>query len=119
MSNLFAKVEQDAFRAGISPRTKQSRDWFRKKLGAMGKVNRNQLMRDEQVKLVNKSQPLIGSMNMFFYDPKHKDTLPYYDRFPLSVIVACKRWFLWIKFTLPTTCTSCKNVRCVNGCCKQ
>ena len=33
MSNLFAKVEQDAFRAGISPRTKQSRDWFRKKLG--------------------------------------------------------------------------------------
>ena len=26
-------------------------------------------------------------MNMFFYDPKHKDTLPYYDRFPLSVII--------------------------------
>ena len=91
MSNLFAlKVEQDAFRAGIS-RTKQSRDWFRKKLGSMGKVNRNQLMRDEQVKLVNKSQPLIGSMNMFFYDPKHKDTLPYYDRFPLSVIVELQK----------------------------
>ena len=87
MSNLFAKVEQEAFRAGITPRTRQSRDWFRKKLAAMGKVNRNTLMRDEQVKLVNKSQPLIGSMNMFFYDPKHKDTLPYYDRFPLSVIV--------------------------------
>ena len=50
-------------------------------------VSRGSLMRDEQVKLVNKSQPLIGSMNMFFYDPKHKDTLPYYDRFPLSVIV--------------------------------
>jgi len=87
MSNLFAKVEQEAFRAGITPRTKQSRAWFRSKLASMGRVNRNQLMRDEQVKLVNKSQPLIGSMNMFFYDPKHKDTLPYYDRFPLSVIV--------------------------------
>ena len=87
MSNLFAKVEQEAFRAGITPRTKQSRAWFRSKLASMGKVNRNTLMRDEQVKLVNKSQPLIGSMNMFFYDPKHKKTLPYYDRFPLSVIV--------------------------------
>ena len=87
MSNLFAKVEQEAFRAGITPRTKQSRDWFRSKLSSMGKVSRNTLMRDEQLKLVNKSQPLIGSMNMFFYDPKHKDTLPYYDRFPLSVIV--------------------------------
>ena len=87
MSNLFAKVEQEAFRAGITPRTKQSRAWFRSKLASMGRVNRNQLMRDEQVKLVNKSQPMIGSMNMFFYDPKHKDTLPYYDRFPLSVII--------------------------------
>ena len=87
MSNLFAKVEQEAFRAGITPRTKQSRDWFRSKLASMGKVSRSSLMRDEQLKLVNKSQPLIGSMNMFFYDPKHKDTLPYYDRFPLSVIV--------------------------------
>ena len=86
MSNLFAKVEQEAFRAGITPRTRQSREWFRRKLSSMG-VSRGSLMRDEQVKLVNKSQPLIGSMNMFFYDPKHKDTLPYYDRFPLSVIV--------------------------------
>ena len=86
MSNLFAKVEQEAFRAGITPRTKQSRDWFRSKLSSMG-VSRSTLMRDEQLKLVNKSQPLIGSMNMFFYDPKHKKTLPYYDRFPLSVIV--------------------------------
>lgn len=87
MSNLFAKVEQEAFRAGITPRTQQSRAWFRSKLSSMGKVNRNTLMQDEQVKLVNKSQPLIGSMNMFFYDPKHKKTLPYYDRFPLSIIV--------------------------------
>ena len=55
MSNLFAKVEQEAFRAGITPRTKQSRAWFRSKLASMGKVNRNTLMRDEQVKLVNKS----------------------------------------------------------------
>ena len=87
MANLFAKVEQEAFRAGINPRTQQSRDWFRRKLSDMGKISRNDLMRDEQVKLVNKSQPLIGSMNMFFYDPKHKETLPYYDKFPLSIIV--------------------------------
>jgi len=26
-------------------------------------------------------------MNMFFYDPKTKDTLPFYDRFPLVIIV--------------------------------
>jgi hypothetical protein len=28
-------------------------------------------------------RPMVGSMYMYYYDPKHKKTLPYYDRFPL------------------------------------
>ena len=87
MSNLFAKLEYEAFRAGINPRTKEAQDWFRKKAQSMRRVNRQDLLQDDQVKLVNRQNPLIGSMNMFFYDPKHKETLPYYDRFPLAVIV--------------------------------
>ena len=87
MSNLFAKLEIEAFRAGINPRTKEAQDWFRKKAQSMRRINRQDLLQDDQVKLVNRQNPLIGSMNMFFYDPKHKETLPYYDRFPLAVIV--------------------------------
>jgi hypothetical protein len=87
MSNLFAKLEYEAFRAGVNPRTKEAQDWFRKIAQQMRRVNRNDLLQDEQVKLVNRQNPLIGSMNMFFYDPKHKETLPYYDRFPLAIIV--------------------------------
>jgi len=26
---------------------------------------------------------MVGSLYMYYYDPKHKATLPYYDRFPL------------------------------------
>ena len=87
MSNLFAKLEYEAFRAGINPRTKQAQDWFRKNAQQMRKLDRMDLLQDEQVKLVNKQNALIGSMNMFFYDPKGKDTLPFYDRFPLAIIV--------------------------------
>jgi hypothetical protein len=29
------------------------------------------------------NKPFYGRMNMFFYDPKYKKTLPYYDTFPL------------------------------------
>jgi len=29
------------------------------------------------------TRPAMGKMYAFFYDPKHKKTLPYYDRFPL------------------------------------
>ena len=87
MSNLFQKLEIEAFRAGINPRTKEAQDWFRKKAQSMRRINRQDLLQDEQVKLVNRQNPLIGSMNMFFYDPKHKEKLPYYDRFPLAIIV--------------------------------
>jgi len=85
MSNLFQKLELEAFRAGITPRTKESRDWFRRKAQTLGRVNRNSLMREEPVDLANRQ--VIGSMYMFFYDPKHKDTLPYYDRFPLVIVL--------------------------------
>ena len=87
MSNLFTKIGYDAFRAGINPRTRQSRDWFRKKVQSLRRINRTELLQSDELKLVNKSNPLIGSMNMFFYDPKHKETLPYYDRFPLIIII--------------------------------
>jgi hypothetical protein len=85
MSNLFQKIGYEAFRAGINPRTKQSREWFQQKVGQLRNINRLDLMKEEPLQLKNRS--LVGSMNMFFYDPKHKDTLPYYDKFPLAIIV--------------------------------
>ena len=32
-------------------------------------------------------RPSAGRMSMFFYDPKTKSRLPYYDTFPLSIII--------------------------------
>ena len=85
MSNLFQKLELEAFRNGITPRTQQSRDWFRRKAAQLGNVNRNALMREEPITIRNRT--IIGGMFMFFYDPKGKDTLPYYDSFPLVVVI--------------------------------
>ena len=85
MSNLFQKLEQEAFRAGITPRSRESREWFRKKMATMRRVNRNELMKDEQVDLKSAFKP--GAMMMFFYDPKTKEKLPYYDSFPLVIVV--------------------------------
>jgi len=85
MANLFKELEIEAFRAGITPRTKESRDWFRKRVSGIRRVNRNELMKSDSLKLANRQ--LIGSMQMFFYDPKHKETLPYYDAFPLVIVL--------------------------------
>ena len=85
MSNLFQTLEFEAFRAGITPRTQESRDWFRKKAQSMRRVNRNQLMKEDPIKLSNRQ--VVGSMYMFFYDPKLKKELPYYDSFPLVIVI--------------------------------
>ncbi len=85
MATLLQQFQVDAFRAGVTPRTKQSMDWFRKKSRGLRRIDRKQLMNDEQIILKNRT--VIGSMFMYYYDPKHKETLPYYDRFPLSIIV--------------------------------
>lgn len=85
MSNLFQKLELEAFRNGITPRTQQSRDWFRKKASQLSNVNRNALMREEPVTIRNRT--IIGGMFMFFYDPKGKKELPYYDSFPLVIVI--------------------------------
>jgi len=85
MSNLFAKLEREAFRAGITPRTKESRSWFLGQINNMKNISRSSLVKDNS--LLPGETELIGSMNMFFYDPKTKETLPFYDRFPLVIIV--------------------------------
>ena len=85
MSNLFQKIGYEAFRAGITPRTAESREWFRGKMSAIKNINRNTLMKEEPIALKNRQ--VMGSMYMFFYDPKHKETLPYYDSFPLVIVL--------------------------------
>jgi hypothetical protein len=85
MSSLFYKLEQEAFRAGITARTDEARTWFRNKIKELGKVNRYQLLQDEA--LIRKSRTMMGHMYMYFYDPKHRETLPYYDMFPLTIMV--------------------------------
>ena len=85
MSNLFQTLELEAFRKGITPRTAESRDWFRRRVQSIRRVNRNQLMKEDPVQLKSTFQP--GAMVMFFYDPKLKKTLPYYDGFPLVIVL--------------------------------
>ena len=44
MSNLFQKLELEAFRAGINPRTQESREWFRRRIQRLTRINRDALM---------------------------------------------------------------------------
>ena len=84
-NSLFHKLEIEAYRKGLRARSVEARRWFRKKTTELGGTNRQSLLKDAALK--RQGAPSPGDMYMYFYDPKHRQTLPYYDMFPLTIMV--------------------------------
>ena len=57
----------------------KSYDWYRKQVQSMTTPGARSLIRQGKATVA----PKYGVMNLFGYDPKFKETLPLYDRFPL------------------------------------
>jgi hypothetical protein len=78
---LLDRIKSSLAKQGIEPRTVQSRDWLKNKIKEL-KPTQATLMSDRK-RL--KDSSIIGKMYFYFYDPKTKDSMPYYDRFPLVI----------------------------------
>ena len=91
MAAIFDDMLLQGIRSGKAPaRTSAARDWYRAQAKGVTRQQRNRSQGDKLIKeLKNDSDRKqdqkfrMGNMYLFAYDPKHKDTLPYYDRFPL------------------------------------
>lgn len=60
---------------------RKSQGWFSQQIQGLSSVTPNKLL--NQANFVSNILP--GELYLFYYDPKHKATLPYYDRFPLVI----------------------------------
>ena len=59
---------------------RKSVEWYRKNVASIAdRVTASKLMRSGKLNGI----PSRGRLNFFFYDPKYKQVLPLYDRFPL------------------------------------
>jgi hypothetical protein len=82
---IFQQIAKKGKAEGIDDlkRQRDARKWYRESAEKVKTVNKNRMMTDKE-NLVDKILLKdIGRMYMFFYDPKHKEELPYYDTFPL------------------------------------
>lgn len=77
-SNIFNKNQVD-----LKSAVKQSQTWFQQQSVLLGRqrIIPLQLIKSEPQRNVNRIIP--GEMYLFAYDAKTKDTLPYWDMFPL------------------------------------
>jgi hypothetical protein len=78
---LIDRINKSLSKQGLKPRSDESRQWLQSKIKELNPTQAA-LMADRQ-RL--RTTSLIGKMYFYYYDPKGKDTLPYYDRFPLVI----------------------------------
>ncbi|MCK5020963.1 MAG: hypothetical protein KAS32_28370 [Candidatus Peribacteraceae bacterium] len=72
IADQFKKLKKDSVRRSAS----RSSAWLRNKMRGDG---------IDKKMMTNK--PMLGKMYLFQYDPKHKATLPYYDKNPLVIVI--------------------------------
>jgi len=90
LSELMDRVEREG-QTAKSMRTRTSMEWFASTIGKeFGGKTRDKRKREQLGSDLMRSEPVyltenirMGKMFSYFYDPKLKATLPYYDMFPL------------------------------------
>lgn len=93
MASPFEIVMAEAMRQGKNNLSKKSINWFRQNVKTMvGRVNERDLMTEDGAKLINSAKSLVpGRLYQYYYDPKLKAELPYYDKFPLALYLGPSR----------------------------
>ena len=81
MAKLLDRIKTSLAKEGLTAGTNASRTWLRQKVKDLKPTARS-LMTDRDRLRTNS---IIGKMYFYFYDPKTKESLPYYDRFPLVI----------------------------------
>lgn len=76
--NVFEKNQYN-----LEEVSKKSRAWFQQQVLLLGRqrITPQRVLNSDSQQL--RSRVFPGFMYTFMYDPKYKQTLPYYDRFPL------------------------------------
>ena len=110
MASLLDKVS-DAIRTGtVGSEVKRSAKWFQDKIKGLEGSVRNQFSQTNAPKFYREAENKIdkkalkmrvnlGDLYAYYYNPKHKMTLPYYDTFPLIMLIGYeKETFLGLNF---------------------
>ena len=110
MASLLDKVS-DAIRTGtVGAETKKSAKWFQMKIKGLEGTLRNQWTQTNAPKFYREAETKVnpkvlrlranlGDLFCYYYNPKHRMTLPYYDRFPMIMLIGYeKETFLGLNF---------------------
>lgn len=82
MATPLTRIAEQLQKQGLDPGTNPARAWLVSKMRQAVRPTRTELFRDRQSL---KGKTYLGRFYFFFYNPKLKEKLPYWDRFPLCI----------------------------------
>ena len=83
--SIFKQMAAEMEQKGISANTRASQEWFFEKIEEMADMRMSRQEVKQQYPIAKRQ--ILGQMYMFFYSPLTKNKLPYYDRFPLVILL--------------------------------
>lgn len=85
--NLFQKYKDALEEDGIESNTKLSQEWFFDRIREINKepVDRQSIVRNPPIKMAGNQ--FLGRMYLFRYNPAGRQKMPYFDRFPLIIMI--------------------------------
>lgn len=81
MAYLINRLQKSLSQRGLAPRTDLARAWLQQKMVTLRASRKN--LTEDRNRL--RSEAFIGKMYFYFYDPKTKEHMEYYDKFPLVI----------------------------------
>jgi hypothetical protein len=91
METIVKQYREELEKTGIEPRSVESADWFAEKMkDIINPINRRELQREVRA-MHGLQTPEVGRMYMFYYFPKGSATLPYFDMFPVIILMKMGR----------------------------
>jgi len=97
MASILTQLAQEKSSGELKTMSKESLKWLMAKIADVRGVRVAKSISNEKVRQVNKF--ILGGLYCFYYNPKGKMDLPYYDQFPM--VLALERYndgFLGLNF---------------------
>jgi hypothetical protein len=86
MESKLTTLAEEKKQAGLKTMSKDSIAWLKEKIVEIKRPDKiSAAIRGETFRKANQFK--IGMMYCFFYDPKTKDDLPYWDKFPVVLVL--------------------------------
>ena len=85
MKDYFKRLLGDDYQSPSDLKIEEARQWYREKASSVDLLNTNNIIKGAGLLQTNLQR--VGHFYLFKYDPKTKDVLPYYDRYPVVLIL--------------------------------